>query len=110
FGSAGKTVLQYQQGFWLIRAERVSIRAALTFQHAYGATDRQPAARGILTAFTAGRFGEIYGKVGKRARVLLAADEIDDVYPGSRVFYERGSTSAWQTEQFSGGAWVAYGP
>ena len=110
YGSAAKTVLQYEERFWLLRAETVSIQAALTFQHAYEATDRQPGTGGILTAFTAGRFGEIFGKVGKRARVLLAADEIDDVYPGSRVFYEHGSTSAWQTEDFSGGAGVAYAP
>jgi monoamine oxidase len=93
-----------------VRGGTVSIETGLPFQSAYEATDRQPGVRGILTTFTAGSAGELYGMVGKRARVLLAADEIDDAYPGSRALYEHGSTSAWQTEESSGGAWVAYAP
>ena len=110
YGSAVKTLLQYERRFWRVRGGTVSIETGLPFQSAYEATDRQPGVRGILTTFTAGSAGELYGKVGKRARVLLAADEIDDAYPGSRALYEHGSTSAWQTEESSGGAWVAYAP
>jgi len=48
--------------------------------------------------------------MGSRTRVLLAADEIDDVYPGSLALQAGGSTSAWQTESLSGGTFVAYAP
>jgi monoamine oxidase len=110
YASVTKTLVQYDRRFWLEDGRTVELEADRTFQSAYEATDGQQGTRGILVAHTGGRFSDVYGHVGKHARVLLAADELDDVYPGSLAFYEGGSTAAWQTEQWSGGAFVAYAP
>jgi monoamine oxidase len=110
YGSVTKTLVQYERRFWLERRRTIELDADRTFQSAYEATDDQGGTRGILTAYTGGRFSDIYGHVSKHTRVLLAADELDDVYPGSRTLYQGGSSSAWQTEARSGGAFVAYAP
>src|SRR5262249_31344241 len=59
---------------------------------------------------TAGRYGNLYGKASSRTRTMLAADEVDDVYPGSTALYGSGSTSAWHTEDLSGGTFIAFAP
>ncbi len=110
YGKAAKTLVQYERRFWRAPGRSADIRADLPFQSSWEATEHQSGRHGILVAYTAGRYGYVYGKVGSRTRVLLAADEIDDVYPGSLALQAGGSTSAWQTESLSGGTFVAYAP
>ena len=102
--------MQYKRRFWRTPGKRATVRTDLPFQSSWEATEHQSGRRGILVAHTAGRFGDVYGKVGSQTRVLLAADEIDDVYPGSLALQDGGSTSAWHTESLSGGTFVAYAP
>ena len=110
YGRGTKTLVQYDRRFWSARGGSGEIVSDLAFQQSWETTGRQPSPRGILVASTPGRYGDIYGKVGKSTRVQLAASEIDDVYPGSLGLQERGSSSAWHTEPLSGGTFVAYAP
>jgi monoamine oxidase len=41
---------------------------------------------------------------------LLAADEIDDVYPNSRRYYVKGISAALSRETPTGGTFTAYAP
>ncbi len=52
--------------------------ADLTFQTAWDVS------RSLVTAYTTGRNGLLLGSVSRRTRPLLVADELDEVYPGSR--------------------------
>ena len=110
YGRGTKTLVQYDRRFWWARGDSGSVVADLTFQRSWDAAARQPGPRGILAFFAPGRFGDAYAKVGKGTRVVLAAGELDDVYPGSLGLQERGSSSAWETEDLSGGTFVAYAP
>jgi monoamine oxidase len=87
--------------------------------------ERSPTARGVVadltfgaawrhgrffTAYTAGRNGLLLGSVSRRTRPLLVADELDEIYPGSRARYEQGESYAWHLDGWSQGTAVAYAP
>lgn len=110
YGNATKVLLQYSRRFW--RAQKTSGRIVTdaTFQSAWEATSGQSGSRGILVAAPTGINGVTYGVQFPTTRQLLAADEIDDVYPGSRGVYSGGSAAAWRNEASSRGAIAAYSP
>jgi monoamine oxidase len=110
YGVATKVLLQYSNRFWRRRGESGRILTDQTFQTAWEATSGQAGSRGILTAYVAGRNGAFYAGRFSTTRQLLAADEIDDVYPGSRALYSRGRAAAWLNEIPSGGSIAAYAP
>ena len=110
YGDATKVLLQYSHRFWRGRGDSGRILTDLTFQTAWEATSGQAGSRGILSAYVTGRNGAIYAARFPTTRQLLAADEIDDVYPGSRALFSRGAAAAWQNEPPSRGAVAAYAP
>ena len=103
-------LLQYSNRFWRRHGESGRILTDLTFQTAWEATSGQAGSRGILTAYVAGHNGALYAGRFSTTRQLLAADEIDDVYPGSRPLYSRGRAAVWLNEIPSGGSIAAYAP
>ena len=110
YGEATKVLLQYSRRFWRRQGDSGRIVTDVTFQSAWEATSGQAGSRGILTAYATGRDGVVYGNLFPTTRQLLAADEIDDVYPGSRALYQRGGAAAWQLEAPSIGSIAAYAP
>jgi len=110
YGDATKVMLQYSRRFWRRRRNSGGIVTDLTFQTTWEATSGQAGSHGILTAAPAGRGGAVYGHRFPTARNLLAADEIDDVYPGSRALFGHGEAAAWANEVPSSGAAAAYAP
>jgi len=110
YGDATKVMLQYSSRFWRGRGDSGRILTDLTFQTTWEATSGQAGSRGILTAYVTGRNGAVYGARFPTTRQLLAADEIDDVYPGSRMLFSLGAAAAWQNEAPSRGAILAYAP
>jgi monoamine oxidase len=99
YGHGVKTVLQYER-----RGHRGDVLTDLTFQTAWDTGTR------LLTAYTTGRNGVLHGTVSTRTRPLLVADELDEVYPGSRGLFELGETVSWHTDGWSRGTAVAYAP
>ena len=98
YGHGVKTVLEYE------RRPTRGVVADLTFQTAWDVS------RSLVTAYTTGRNGLLLGSVSRRTRPLLIADELDEIYPGSRGYYERGETVSWHTDGWSQGTAVAYAP
>ncbi len=98
YGNGVKAALQYE------RRPHGGVKSDLTFQTAWSAGGR------LVTALSTGRHGLLLGSVSRRTRPLLVADELDDVYPGSRGLYERGDSIAWHTDGWSQGTTVAYAP
>ncbi len=109
-GNAAKTMVQYERRFWRRLGRSGSIVTDLTFQTAWEATASQSGRPGILLTYTTGGDAVLLGTRPDAVRILLAADEIDDVYPSTRALVDRGSSIAWQNEVPSGGSYVAYGP
>jgi len=110
YGFGTKTLLQYASRFWRKRGESGSILTDLKVQRTWEATDGQPGERGILTAYTTGKDGVLYSSIADGVRVLLVADELDDVYPGSRVLLKASATQAWTNDGWSRGTVAAYAP
>jgi monoamine oxidase len=98
YGHGVKSALEYG------RRPTRGVVADLTFQWAW---DVGP---GIVTTYTTGRNGILLGSVSRRTRPLLVADELEEIYPGSRRLYERGESYAWHTDGWSQGTAVAYPP
>ena len=110
YGHSAKTLLQYERRFWQARGDSGAILTDLTFDTSWDGTGGGRGARGIIVADTSGRNGLLYGTMGKRSRTLLVADEVDEVYPGSRARLGASDTVAWQSEGWSRGSTVAYAP
>jgi monoamine oxidase len=110
YGFGTKTLLQYASRFWRSRGESGAILTDLKVQQTWEATDGQPGERGILAAYTTGKSGVLYSSVADGVRVLLVADEIDDIYPGSRVLLKASATQAWTNDRWSRGTIAAYAP
>jgi monoamine oxidase len=110
YGNATKIMLQYSRRFWRTKAESGRILTDLTFQTSWEATSGEAGSRGILTAYAAGQSGAFYSNRFPTTRLLLAADEIDDVYPGSRALFARGAAAVWQRESPSRGSIAGYAP
>lgn len=110
YGIATKTMIQYGRRFWRDQGENGDIVTDLVFQTSWEATSRQSGDVGILTAFTAGRNGYFYDRRSGGLRALLAADEIDDIYPNSRRYYVKGLSAGLSREPPSGGTFTAYAP
>jgi predicted NAD/FAD-dependent oxidoreductase len=98
YGHGVKSALEYA------RRPTRGVVADLTFQWAWE-VDRR-----LVTAYTTGRNGILLGSVSRRTRPLLVADELEEIYPGSRADYERGETVSWHTDGWSQGTAVAYAP
>jgi monoamine oxidase len=98
YGHGVKTVLEYE------RRPTRGVVADLTLRTAWDVS------RSLVTAYTTGRAGLLLGSVSRRARPLLVADELDEIYPGSRAYHERGETVSWHTDGWSQGTAVAYAP
>ncbi len=98
YGHGVKALLEYE------RQPTRGVVADLTFQTAWDVS------RSLVTAYSTGRNGLLLGSVSRRTRPLLIADELDDVYPGSRAGYERGESVAWHLDGWSQGTAVAYAP
>ncbi len=109
YGNGTRTMLQYEDRFWLPEHLDGSVVTDLTFQSARDATDGQKGKPGILTTTAAGTGAILVGRRSDGVRILLAADELDDVYPGTRALVDRGSSVAWQNELPSGGTYAAFG-
>jgi monoamine oxidase len=110
FGDATKMMLQYSKRFWRGRGESGRVLTDLTFLTAWEATSGQPGSHGILTAYPTGQKSALYAGRFPTTRQLLAADEIDDVYPGSRPLFAHGAAAVWRNEAPSRGSFAAYAP
>jgi monoamine oxidase len=110
YGDATKVMLQYSRRFWRGSRSSGEIVTDLTFQTTWEATSGQAGSYGILTAAPGGKDGAVYGQRFPTTRNLLAADEIDDVYPGSRRLFRAGEAAAWSNEAPSRGAAAVYAP
>jgi monoamine oxidase len=99
YGHGVKSVLEYERRFW-----PDGVTSDLTFRATWDAGTR------LVTAYTTGRNAVLLGSVSRRTRPLLVADELDEVYPGARGYYERGETVSWHTDGWSQGTAVAYAP
>lgn len=110
YGHAVKTMVQYETRFWRERGLSGDITTDRPFQTAWEATDRQSGRPGILTVYTAGRSALLYTAIAEGTRIQLAADELDDVFPGTRALVDVGSTISWDAELPSAGTYAAWAP
>jgi monoamine oxidase len=108
YGYGTKTLLQYPERFWQRERLSGSLLTDLQISTAWEATSSQVGTAGILTGYNGGPAGLVYSSVEPASRLLLAADEFDDVYPGTRGDVVGGATEAWFGERYSRGVAIAY--
>jgi monoamine oxidase len=103
-----KTLLQYEIRFWRAEGLDGGVLTDLKVTTAWEATAGQPGTPGILTAYSSGAPGFIYRSVAPSSRVLLAADELDDVFPKTRELVQASATADWFDDPFSRGIGLTY--
>jgi len=108
YGYGTKTLLQYAERFWQRERLSGSLLTDLKICTTWEATAAQPGTPGILTGYNGGPAGLVYSSVEPASRLLLAADELDDVFPGTRGLVVGGATEAWFGERYSLGIAIAY--
>jgi monoamine oxidase len=108
YGYATKTLLQYDERFWQREGSSGTLLTDLKVTATWEATAGRPGKPGILAAYTPGPAGLVYSSLDPRSRLLLAADELDDVFPGTRTHVLGGATEAWFDERYSRGIAIAY--
>jgi len=110
YGSATKILLQYERRFWRDEGLDGDLLTDLAIGTAWEGTRGQGERAGILVGYATGENGRLYGNVGSTDRELLAADELEEVFPGSRPLLAATDSAAWSREDFSRGAFAAYAP
>ena len=110
YGTATRILLQYDRRFWRRQGTSGRVVSDLTFQTTWEATSGQAGSRGILTVAPGATDAVTYAREFPTTRNLLAADEVDDVYPGSRKLFEHGQAAAWSNEAPSRGSAAVYAP
>jgi len=108
YGYGTKTLLQYGERFWQHEGLSGSLLTDLEISTTWEATSGQAGTAGILTGYNGGPAGLVYTSVEPASRLLLAADELDDVFPGTRSQVVAGATEAWFGERYSRGIAIAY--
>jgi monoamine oxidase len=108
YGYGTKTLLQYGERFWAREGLSGAVLTDLKISTTWEPTADHPGPAGILTGYNGGPAGLVYTSVEPASRLLLAADELDDVFPGTRGQVVAGATEAWFGERYSRGIAIAY--
>ena len=110
YGAMTTALLQYERRFWRDRGLSGTVLTDLGLGTSFEATRGKRGRVGILAVASGGEPGRVYGNVGAADRELLAADELEEVFPGSRRLLGATDSAAWAREHFSRGAFPAYAP
>ena len=109
YGSAAKTMLQYDQRFWSDAGLTGDTSTDLGISNTWDPTIAQDGERGILMCFTAADAGVRFGRLAEGERYTRAEEDIAEIYPEAT---ERVAATGvvWQRERYTGGSYAAARP
>jgi monoamine oxidase len=110
YGTIVKTALQYGTRIWNGAGWDGDTTTDLPIQSTWEATNAQRGPAGVLLAYTTSKGAGALGAEKPADRIKQTADEIDEMYPGSKDQLGRSATIAWGREKYSGGSYSAWAP
>ena len=102
YGSAAKTMLQYDQRFWSEAGLTGDTSTDLSIANTWDPTIAQEGEQGILMCFTPADAGVRFGRLAEGERFTQAEKDIAEIYPEAT---ERVAAAGvvWQRESYTGG-------
>lgn len=106
YTSIARVYLQFRRRAW--RGDGVHVTAAtdLPFKWAFEHTVNQPGSRGILEAQAAGAEARDVSRMAESDRIVFALSQLNEIFPGVRDDFERGTSKSWDDDPWSRGAFA----
>jgi monoamine oxidase len=105
-----KVHLQFARRFWHRDGLTTGMMGDLPFHSAWDSTHGQPGPRGILTTYTGGDQAFELGNWSESQRITWALDNLEQLFPGCRAYFEHGVSPTWAAEPETGGAYSYFAP
>ena len=105
-----KVLIQYRKRFWEDRGWNGRLVTDAPIVYTWHATSHVESEDGILTVYTGGQPAAMLSTLSEEARIRVAVDEIEKVFPGSSDLIEHTATVAWPNEEFTRGSYMALAP
>jgi monoamine oxidase len=110
YGAVTKVMVQYRKRFWDQTGWNGRLITDSPIVITWLATSHIESEDGIITAYTGGGPGAKLAALSDEARIQVAVDEIEKVFPGSSDLIEHTATVAWPNEPFTRGSYMALAP
>ena len=110
YGAVTKVLVQYRKRFWDETGWNGRLITDAPIVITWLATNHIESEDGIITAYTGGGPGAKLAALSDQARIQVAVDEIEKVFPSSSDLIEHTATVAWPNEPFTRGSYMALAP
>ena len=110
YASVTRVLLQFSRRRWTEENLYVLTVADLPFRWFYDQSATQPGARGILEAEAYGAEGRQLGGLGEKERIEAALASVEEIFPGARQHFERGTSKCWDDDPWARGAFAYFRP
>jgi monoamine oxidase len=106
YTSIARVYLQFRRRAW--RAEQLHVTAAtdLPIKWVFEHTINQPGSRGILEAQAAGADARRLSQMEEGQRIHFALSQLNEIFPGIREDFERGTSKSWDDDPWARGAFA----
>lgn len=110
YTSVARILLQFRQRTW--RREQIYVGAAtdLPIKWVFEHTVNQPGTRGILEAQATGVEARRLARLPEAERIAFALSQLEQIFPGLRADYERGTSKCWDDDPYARGAFAYFRP
>lgn len=103
-----KSSILYSERFW--RNENFSMISDTTSQYFFHSTQNQPGVEGILTSYAVGDKADVLASQDNSRRQALINRDLMDCFPQAARLARGIASYAWQTDEYTAGAYALYGP
>lgn len=110
YTSVLRVFMQFETRKWIGENLQVLTSTDMPIQWLYEHTVNHPGRRGILEAQAVGAPARRLGALAEHERIALALSQVEQIYPGARAHYERGTTYSWDHDPWARGAFAYFRP
>lgn len=110
YTSVTRVFLQFGEKVWAQDNPYLLTSTDLAFRQLFEHTAGAPGRRGILEAQAVGAEAERLGRLPEGERIAAALACVEQVFPGARRHYERGTSKCWGTDPWARGAFAYFRP
>jgi monoamine oxidase len=110
YGAVTKVMIQYRERFWDQTGWNGRLTTDSPIVITWLATSHIESEAGIITAYTGGGPGAMLAALSDEARIQVAVEEIEKLFPDSSDLIEHTATVAWPNEPFTRGSYMALAP
>jgi len=110
YGAVTKVLIQYRKRFWTDMGWNGRLATDAPIVYTWHATSHVESEDGIITVYTGGEPAAKLAALSEDARIRVAVDAIEKLFPRSSDLIEHTATVAWPNEEFTRGSYMALAP